>query len=691
MTIDHRLEENNALHHRIARSIIHAQKIEKETWADQLRAALVEWSLHTLSERKRDVESSCRDFIQNLLNTAPVSEFLASEAPDVPVKIREQVELVFSHEEGVEVDAAKWIFGQALAEIVTSADCSVDGFRNAWELVDTFLSQIGYEAYQRHLESRARSAENEQHLLTLFSEAAGAASKNPEGHIHRQEAELYRRIREDWLNTEDPTAIWDQIRGFEFISPEHLHSLHALRGVNRRSFLEIIDSLKSPGMARAILGSSRIYHDFDEILSLLAAAPPTFTAEETPEWTRAISAGLMLEAAINHIESLHQVVVQPTFEEPRQEVSEQFEAEEARPMLARMVGILTERADFRPLGISWLCELVRNDAIRSSSRPGRWAPFRLTCELLAEALTATGVDLGEILQVRGISRVSRNSLHGMAERGTGDLEDTDPWRPNASDALLAACLCRTPDGDAGSGELERFLEEVLLRRDWGLRVYGQPVLPDWRQHQISLLLASSKDPESWFCSMWSGLAQQRRRSREFRHTDDARADTPSQFLATVATGAVDWMLNPHIDVTVDRAFPMWLAVWNSIVPEVIGQSSLNYRDWWRIAHLHAARLPHALRTGNQPVDEQAVYSQVLSHLGGDAAGIAGVIGMLRLNGADPEVIRSAFGNSRPSLDVFLGELLKWHERDGGAARLSPQELESLRKTLAWCRQQAPSS
>lgn len=510
---------------------------------------------------------------------------------------------------------AAWVWGTALARAAPQLAPNDHAFERTWQMAGH--QHVAAEAFIEVLAIACRSDE-ESPLRARLCAIPGRVRSLRSCHFLQESREDLAAALDLWWTTAHVHDIWDrrQIERFP-VSCAEVWLLDALRRNDRSLYLRLLEAARNPHVVGRVLGAPHIMEDVDEILTLLAAAPPVVTSsiadDPATTWNHNLTALLLLEVVVTHAMTLIQLVSDHTHDAPHPDLAEIVDKDVPR-LIKRVVEVLLQRDDGTFLAVNWM--IHRTHALEGTARRNKISPEAVVVEAMAGALAAH--DIGEP-EFRRIWPDAFSDVRVMVD-DVGTVQARGPRSVYETDVVLALVAVARHDADQAAATMTGLLpvfEALLTRRDPGIGSIREVETPSQRQFYAAVLVLAAADPDQTWQQLWNDVAEQRRRKLYQSYTHDYLADETSLFVLHVGIAALVWT---YVDDGThdDLARRLWDHLYDAALSVVMRQQSWQNGDRWRAAvSLVIAHLPHVLnRTGVQRADAHQL-STALRRLGGD--------------------------------------------------------------------------
>jgi len=509
---------------------------------------------------------------------------------------------------------AAWVWGIALARAAPQFAAHADAFERTWQMAAS--EHVAAEAFIEVLAAACR-ADRESPLRTRLSAIPGRVRSLRSCHVLHGSREDLAAALDLWWATAHVHDIWDRRAIERFpVSCAEVWLLDALRRDHKDLYLHLLEETRNPHVVGHMLGAPCIMEDVDEILALLAAAPPVLTSlTSATSWNHNVTALVLLEVVATHATTLIRLVSNHTRDDPPSDLAEIVDKDVPR-LIKRVVEGLLQRDDGTFLAVNWM--IHRTHALEGTARRNKVSPEAVVVEAMAGALAAH--DIGEP-EFRRIWPDAFSDVRVMVD-DMGTIQARGPRSVYETDAVLALLAVARHGSDhvAATATMTGLLpvfEALLAQRDPGIGSIRETEAPSQRQLYAAILVVAAVDPDQTWCQLWNDVAEQRRRQLYQSYTHDYLADETSLFVLHVGIAALVWT---YVDDGThnDDVRRLWDHLFDAALSVVIRQRSWQKGDRWRAAvSLVVAHLPHVLdRIGGNRADAHQL-SSALRRLGGD--------------------------------------------------------------------------
>jgi hypothetical protein len=317
--------------------------VEGKTWLaeflDVLNNILDEPTFNEDKDQLRFLQTSVADRIKAI-----------SESIDVPGDILIHVDSSFETRAHDLVTAqAAWCWGLALGKRA----CRTSGENDLRRLVE--LSSHDSVMQKAFLEQTAQALRDRQPQVTAaIGESIVRLAEHPEDFLLGNRHVGFSESLDVWKKRPAYEAF--DLRIFEHLPIyfEFLAVFHHLKAIDRLDYLFWLDRLQNPIVLQHALLAPVATGDFDELLALLADAPPAYGGPNDKGWISQV-APILLEVALHQV----QMLLAPFAREPRDEIAYTDLCSTLSERMDRLVRTLAERVDGPRLAADWLMRLVR--------------------------------------------------------------------------------------------------------------------------------------------------------------------------------------------------------------------------------------------------------------------------------------------------------------------------------------------
>ena len=430
------------------------------------------------------------------------------------------------------------------------------------EFVDKFLRGV-----------RARKGAHGRWSDELADVPATAAPYFLTRGLDELERQFVEREEKEWREDSHPLDIWKEKPSFIPTSERLFCRLGILRKLSLEKWLQAVELLPTPRVAREAVDRSSLSEDREELLRALPLAESVVVAPLT--WTGRTAALLVVEQIQEHgrllMEAFHQHRTQqagarkakPGIEELLQKQELDLREELANWFLSGYRTLL-RRSDGRAIAVELLAEMTYESGRRGSG-DGKtpWTAESAAADALARATAETGLIPSDFLthwQARESEAASRGKAKEKSRRrGTeGELlpsalrVDGFPYLLAGVSVLDELCKLLVDKGlregrDSLLAEqpfiLLDWFVELLLARDDMIRMVMNPSgsLAPWIPGGLGWLFAHAGDVRAKWFEAWNRLAGQRHQFEFWHHYKDYAVDGPLRLLFRTALSALEWL------------------------------------------------------------------------------------------------------------------------------------------------------
>lgn len=563
---------------------------------------------------------------------------------------------------GHEDEEAARLWGCAVARAAVSAPDQLT--------VASYLVENLFVAFDTLVEALTEllQAGTADRLLDGFQIIVTSIRDHPDEGAYSRDKAHFRQIAREWKKVERVDALW--IRDFDHIPWSHhgLYMIRALRPVDRRHYLAMLEETALPQAVGQELWTIDLRSDLTELLALLEAAPSVQADPEQPQWNGRMTAPILLSVAI-------ELADKATGAPRSDDLTEEQEAV-AKAQLSDVARTLLARPDGRFLALCWLAHLIGEDHRRDAGVQKR-SVVRSAIDAVSEELVVNGASYADVYWAFPRLRASMPELKDLRERGVS--QGKEHRGISATDAFLVAFLLETSENklrnqSSGSALIEMY-RTILLKRDPGLYTFNEGVFPNGRHFSPAILFCEHGDPAALWREIWLLLSEQRRRA-QYRVSDHGSED-PSFFHLCVGIGLVDWLI---VERPVD-AGRVWNATFDAAFPTALTLGWVSAGRWRHAIAKLFARLPLISRTRDPSADAVSETADQLIRIGGDDELLAWCAAMSRLNGIDIGELARVCGGRGMDLGGRFQEFLEWETRSGNRRPASPV-LAQIQEMLA---------
>jgi len=459
---------------------------------------------------------------------------------------------------------------------------------------------------------------------------------------------------EAWAKETDIAEVW---RGRQWISldmhADELVVLQALQQPLPTEFLGLCERLRIPPLMESVLRWPSIAMDFDCILELLAAAPPIANPGE-PGWNHRMTAPLLMQLALEHVNDLGRPQLREEALAPAAEVA---------ALVERVVATSLARIDGLLLTTSWARHFIW-----MGRSQGADAHFENVFNAMLAAMARGGVTPGAVGSIAVARRPGADSPGGtdlvVQKEGEADEEAR-------VELFMLAVLIHTEVANAGASSNEVDLREgfraLLLEKSGWLEDYQGNQVPNWRHYAVARLYVGLFDPVGAWQSDWEALAAQRRQAVHWSYAEDRLAAVPSLFLSRVGIALMEWSFDVP-NQKAGQALAIWHRLFDAALPFAT-HWSLAEDSWRSVVTALFARFSNAKAASGNAVEAGEVLA-LLEALGGDDELLTIAASNLVSNGVPLQLIRS----SGEALIGRIQSFIEWDDAAPGAGSLPPRVL-----------------
>lgn len=276
-----------------------------------------------------------------------------------------------------------------------------------------------------------------------------------------------------------------------------VHDLDAydlLRRVDPEAYLEVLESLPHPDLARQVFSPASRVASVNELCLLLQQAGRAFGADG--KWLADSKAPFLLLAACT--ERLSAIAAEPPLDGD-QVGDAGGSASGINEMMSEILDALAARPDAVALGYAWLHYLIWSGHARA-----RWRPRNAPANAAPTGLLTVLGQLGAWLP-----------WHVVPEKWVA--EELDLWRNDRIYSLLTVAVSHNPIDGSKIGDLVASLLAQDLASSFGIERLARDSGSHERQI-VGLAVAAIPEPAKWFRELWAKLFQLRDRARRYRLT-----------------------------------------------------------------------------------------------------------------------------------------------------------------------------
>lgn len=626
-------------------------EVRREPWYDRAVAVLQAWCQDKFAHRDDGGDP------RRLFTPDATLEAQLVAIPEIPPEWTRTLSTWPPQDPTAENPKADWIWGSALALLAPTVVADTGTF----ELVMQALGHafVACEAFLVHLASDASLLDNSP-LAAALARIPVRMRSLEECHLHLVPPEEFARRTKAWWANADLHDLWTR-RSIEHIaiSCDEGWVLDAARRADHVRYLQLLEETGNPWLVMSAFEVPDIAEDPDEILALLAAAPPAHAsmapATLAGSWNHRMTAPLLLEALAKYVAVLVRVLEHGAAT-PNPDL-EHFLRVELPELVDRVVRVLLQRPDGRFLAVFWLVHRVH--CLENETGDWQSAARNMLALALATALATQGVTRGDFDMF--IPEVFAPAA-GAGERSgaTRNVEENGPPNVHDADAVLALVAVAAAIQDVQEAESAMTVGRLAIARlleapdNKGFAVPFASLVPSQRHHIVAATLLSAPDPLDLWARWWRSLAEQRRSALNGRKSSSWSGFNSSLFLlgagiATLRRMSEDAAANPK------QIVAFWHLLYDSITSVLFRlptEQEIEVDRWRRCVFALFENPPFV---GTRPA-ESTELTAALRALGGDEALLVLAAGALCLGGIGSAEVRQSFQAAGVDLAVMCDRL-----------------------------------